>query len=123
MFVTRPIGKAAHTHKEIHETPIEEKESYRWVQSFAKTIELSPKNIQVVTVCDREADIYEMFVMGQAQQASLLVRASEDRALAEDATKHLWASIEQKSIQGEITLEICGNKKRQERQASATLAP
>ncbi len=68
----RKIGEASHTLQELHKLPIEQKESNRWLQSLEKTIELTPENVQVVTVCAREANIYEMFVLGQEWQASLL---------------------------------------------------
>jgi len=78
-FVERPLGEPAHTPSALRKQPIEDKESYRWLQAFEKTIELTPAGVQVVTVCDREADIYEMFVMAADRQASLLVRADADR--------------------------------------------
>jgi len=121
MFITRPIGEAAHTNQQSKKMPIEEKESYRWLQSFDATIQVSPKNTQVVTVCDREGDIYEMFVMAQEKQASLLVRASENRALVADEMKYLWAKIEQKPIQGELVVQIHSNQKRQGRQANVSI--
>jgi len=68
-FFERPIGAAAHTAAELQKLPIEEKESYRWIEAFQQTIELTPKGVQVVTVRYREADIYEMFVMAQEQHA------------------------------------------------------
>ena len=120
-FLERPIGEPAHTPSEARKQPIEEKESYRWVQAFEKTIELSPAGVQVVTVCDREADIYEMFVLGQERQASLLVRADDDRCLQDDETKHLWSKVEQQPVQGELNVQITGNDRRKERQATVTL--
>ena len=44
--------------------PIEEKESYRRLQAFEQTLALAPPGVEVITVCDREADIYEMWVSG-----------------------------------------------------------
>src|SRR3990172_4180599 len=54
-YLERPLGEPAHTPSEARMQPIEEKESYRWLQAFEKTIELAPEGVQVVTVCDREA--------------------------------------------------------------------
>jgi hypothetical protein len=120
-FLERPLGKPAHTPSEARKQPIEEKESYRWVQAFEKTIALSPAGVQVVTVCDREADIYEMFVMAKERQASLLVRAADDRCLQDDEPEHLWSKAEQQPVQGELSVEITGNDRRKERQATVTL--
>jgi hypothetical protein len=75
--------------------PIEEKESYRWLQAFEQTLALVPSDVHVVTVCDREADIYEMFVLAQEKVADLLVRAANDRRLAEPEVDKLWSKVEQ----------------------------
>jgi hypothetical protein len=120
-FVERPLGAPAHTPSELRKQPIEDKESYRWLQAFDKTIELTPEGIQVVTVCDREADIYEMFVMAAERQASLLVRADADRCLQDDEVKHLWPKVAQQPVQGELKVLITGNDNRKERQATVSL--
>jgi hypothetical protein len=119
-FFERPIGAAAHTAAELQKSPIEEKESYRWLEAFQHTIELTPEGVQVVTVCDREADIYEMFVMAQEQRANLLVRAKTDRRLDEE-TKHLWAKVESQKKTGELAVDIVGNDKREARQATVSV--
>jgi len=119
-FLERPIGEAAHTAAELHKLPIEEKESYRWIEAFQQTIALTPEGVQVVTVCDREADIYEMFVMAQEQHADLLVRANTDRRLDEE-TKKLWAKVESQKKAGKLTVDIVGNDKREARQATVSI--
>ena len=119
-FLERPIGEAAHTSVKGQKLPIEEKESYRWVEAFQQTIALRPAGVQVVSVCDREADFYEMFVLAQEQQADLLVRANTDRRLDEEG-KHLWAELEGQKKAGEITVEVVGNDKRAARQATVSV--
>ena len=81
-FFTRAEGEPSHQPNEVRRLPIEEKESYKWLQAFEQTLELAPAGVDVVTVCDREADIYEMFALAQEKEAKLLVRASTDRTLA-----------------------------------------
>lgn len=120
-FFTRPIGEASHTPNEMRKLPIEEKESYRWLEAFEKTIALAPEPTRVVTVCDREADLYEMFVLAQERQAPLLVRASDNRCLAEAESKHLWDKAERQPVRGELTVQITGNQDRQERQATVSI--
>ena len=74
-----------------------------------------------MTVCDREADIYEMFVMAEERQAALLVRADDNCCLQEEEVKHLWPKVEQQPVQGELTVLITGNDQRKERQATVSL--
>jgi hypothetical protein len=78
-FFTRPIGEPSHTPAECRKLPIEDKESYRWLQAFKQIIALTPPDREVITVCDAEADIYEIFTLAQEQSAPLLVRASSNR--------------------------------------------
>jgi hypothetical protein len=120
-FVERPLGAPAHTPNAMRKLPIEDKESYRWLQAFEKTIALTPDGVQVVTVCDREADIYEMFVMAAERQAALLVRADADRCLQDDEVKHLWPKVAQQPVQGELNVLITGNDKRKARQATVAI--
>ena len=119
-FFERPMGAASHTALELQKLPIEEKESYRWIKAFQQTIALTPEGVQVVTVCDREGDFYEMFVMAYEHHADLLVRANADRRLDEEA-KFLWAKAESQSKAGDLTIDIVGNDKRKARQATVSV--
>ena len=56
-----------------------------------------------------------MFVLAQERQASLLVRADDDRCLQGDETEHLWSKVERQVVQGELSVQITGNDRRKER--------
>jgi hypothetical protein len=120
-FFSRPIGEPAHTPAELQRLPIEQKESYRWLEAFEQTLALAPAGVEVVTVCDREADIYEMFALAEEKQARLVIRASADRALVEKDTRKLWAKVEQQPLAGQVTLQITGNHQRPARQATVSV--
>ena len=47
----------ARTHESKKVRLLEEKESYRWVQTLGKIAEAVPGGIHIVTVCDREGDM------------------------------------------------------------------
>jgi hypothetical protein len=66
--------------------PIEEKESFRWLEAYddAATIAAQITETRVVSVTDREGDMFELFDRrrgDQGQKAHLLVRAKWDRVL------------------------------------------
>ncbi len=72
--------------------PIEEKESYRWVEMLRQAREEAERcpTTQFISVADSEADIYEVLVEGstQPENAAWIVRACQDRALlCEDGEK------------------------------------
>jgi Transposase DNA-binding/Transposase Tn5 dimerisation domain len=120
-FFTRPIGEPAHTPQEAHKLPVEDKESYRWLEALEHTLACLPEGVQAVTICDREGDIYELFALADHRQAGLLVRAKIDRCLAEKPFQHLWDKVEHRRRVGELTVEITGNQKRPSRQATVSL--
>ncbi|MFZ2654597.1 MAG: IS4 family transposase [Victivallales bacterium] len=99
-------------------TPIEDKESYRWLQSLKNTKEITG-DIQVVTVCDREADIYELFMLSDNIKSPVLVRANVDRAInrssryAEKDVVKLWAHMDNQPEAGTITVDIPARRETQ----------
>ncbi len=84
------------TKEERKKLPIEEKESYRWLQSVEATQKAVDQETHIITVADREADIFELFVLPRADNMDLLIRATQDRCVqVEDPKmKKLWESVE-----------------------------
>src|SRR5271157_2829004 len=85
------------------ELPIEEKESMKWLKSFQQVAEVQRRTpcTRLVSVGDREADIYELFQLALAEENApwLLVRADRDR-LREDGQEHLWPWLAQQAVAG-----------------------
>lgn len=65
--------------------PIEEKESYRWVETLRRTAEEARPcpSTQVICLADSEADIYELLAEGtvHSRRVDWIVRACQNRAL------------------------------------------
>lgn len=116
-FFTRPENEPSHTPNECRKQPIEEKESYRWLKALEQTITLSPGSVRTVTVCDREADIYDMVALAEEKKAPLLVRASHDRTVLEAAEKKLRATVARQASRGALTLQLPATEKRPAREA------
>lgn len=70
--------------------PIEEKESFRWLEGYRRTCEQAQSHPQktFVYIADREADIYELFAEHHQRQGAdepvseLLIRATRERNLS-----------------------------------------
>ena len=61
---------------------IEDKESMRWIDSLKNSNNHPELNhVQLVTVCDRGADIYDLFEVASVDQSPFLVRARQDRTV------------------------------------------
>jgi Transposase DDE domain len=69
----------------------EEKESARWAAGHKAAAERLSEAASLIMVSDRESDIYEVFVERPAG-ADLIVRAAQDRCLADDDGK-LFAAV------------------------------
>jgi hypothetical protein len=69
--------------------PIEQKESFRWLEGFRHTRALAQQCPGVTCVCvaDSEADIYELFVedRGTANPIQFVVRLCQERSVVTDA--------------------------------------
>jgi hypothetical protein len=66
-----------------HARAIEDKESQRWIDAARASWETLAEASMVTQVCDREGDIYELFAEPRGANHHLLVRAAQDRGLAD----------------------------------------
>jgi hypothetical protein len=105
------------TPAELRKRPIEEKESYKWLQSLQQTVNLTPEGVQMVSVCDREADIYELFIEATNLKTGLLVRATHDRVLMKQELGKLRACVEAASIAGHLKVHVPARDGEPERDA------
>ena len=104
--------------------PVEETEALRWLTSYQQTARLQAllAETRLVSVADREADLYELFA--QAQQTpngpDLLIRANRSRARrvdADEALPLLWDHVKAQPEAGTIELHIPGKGGRKARTA------
>ena len=88
-------------HHQRKQRPIEQKESFKWLKSFqqAAVAQRECPDTMVVSVGDREADIYELFdlALKDGSGPKLLVRAEHDRLLT-DGQGHLWPMVASQSL-------------------------
>lgn len=103
-----------------HELPLEAKESVRWLRSLEAVAQVQDQcpHTRLVSVGDREADIYELFVWAQAEpgRPALLVRAERDRVLAE-GHGHLWEQVAGQPLAGNLELKVPRRGSQPARQA------
>lgn len=89
--------------------PFEEKESYRWYEAMQATNRADTGDTRVITVGDREADIYELFHYGQEYDSEFVIRAAWDRRLDQghsSVKKYLWGYIAKQAVLGTMQLNI-----------------
>lgn len=79
--------------------PIEEKESYRWLENLRQSTELFSDPERCVHIGDRESDIYELFCTAQDVGTHFLVRTCVDR-LAGDGGHTIAQEMEEVKLKG-----------------------
>jgi hypothetical protein len=94
---------------QCHRKPTAEKESAKWLRSLAALQEVAVQTPQTrwVFVADREADLYDLFVMaaGSPPNLALLVRARHDRRLPRTETS-LFGRLAQAPLAGRIQVQV-----------------
>jgi len=73
--------KVASTKRERQGRLFEDKESYRWKESFDAIKQKIGQTSNVIDICDREADVYEYLAYHKENDHRFVVRAKENRKL------------------------------------------
>lgn len=127
---SRPVDQPSKTAAECKKQPIEEKESYKWIQAFEQTLTLTGDKTETLTICDREADIYEMFVLAKEKNAKLLIRSNVDRLLMNESERKLRTQVQNSPLAGHLKVNISKSATQPKRDAvlsvrytSVTLKP
>lgn len=87
--------------------PIAAKESQKWLASLEATAQLQAElpQVRLVSVADREADVFDFFVKAQELGLHLLVRAVRNRRVLQPE-KYLWDYLETVPPSDHLTLEV-----------------
>lgn len=99
--------------------PVAEKESYKWIESSAKSKQVLDKAREVIIIQDREGDIYEQFCLIPDNRTHLLIRAKANRILADKG--RLFEHLAQLPVQGCYELHLEGDKRKGIRKRTATI--
>jgi len=128
-----------HKRLQAKSKPIEDKESFRWLEGYQQACALRRQiDSQVVSLSDSEGDIYECFLAwtdtSAGPTADFIVRACQNRCVAatdglyeKDVTTLLWEAAEKAPVYGRRQIEVCarpaltgdGSQRRQARSARA----
>lgn len=95
-----------------------DKESQKWLSALKATDSIIPPSVQVVTIADREADIYDLFACSRRPGSEFLIRASQNRCL-DSSQEHLWETMASQPSQGKMTVQV--NRSATQAQRTATL--
>jgi hypothetical protein len=87
--------------------PIQDKESVKWLEGIGHlaTLKAHCPDTQIVGVCDREGDVYDVFVAERPTGVDWLVRASRNRGVAHPQ-KYLWETLAAAPVLGDTELLV-----------------
>lgn len=92
-----------------HQAPIEAKESFKWLKSYRAVAAVQARltHTVLVSVGDREADVYELFRDAQShpQGPKLLIRAKHNRQLLNEQAR-LWQTLQAQPLAGLQVLQV-----------------
>lgn len=115
-----PEAADENTHR--NDLPIEEKESYRWVQTYhdAVAVALQIPQTHLVCVGDRESDIFELFEQRRKQghRADILVRVQHNRCL-EGEEKKLFEYLRQGKPDGQASIAVPRQREKKDKPSEA----
>jgi hypothetical protein len=94
--------------------PIEEKESFRWLEGADQAASVCAGAAGVTVIADRESDIFEAFAL-RPERVELLVRAAHDRSLEDGQA--LFAAIDAQPEAGRAELDLPAKPGRPRRTA------
>jgi hypothetical protein len=106
------LGQRPHTR--LRET--KDKESQRWLTALQATEATVPAETEIVSIGDREADIYDLLVAPQRAGSHLLIRAAHNRRVTGEAG-YLWAALRAQPPAGALNLTLEAKAGRQARDA------
>ena len=92
----------SHESKKVR--PIAEKESFRWLETLERSTEDIPEGVTVITVCDREGDMYELFAKAQSLGEPFLIRIVQNRMTV--GNKRILEEIRKKRCGGRVEVSI-----------------
>ena len=101
---------------QARERPIAEKESHKWLSALRESVTMTPSEITLVTIADREADIFELLAEAAELDASYVIRAAQDRRVAGEVAL-LWAHMAMQEVAGEVTVDVAARPGKPARRA------
>ena len=97
------IGKRARR----KQLPISQKESQKWLTSLDAVYSARAEcpQTRLVSVGDREADVYDLLAAERPEGVELLIRASWDRCVSAPE-RYVWATVEAQPVVAQLLLQV-----------------
>jgi hypothetical protein len=98
---------------------LEEKESFRWVQSLETSTVGRTEGVKTITVCDREGDMYELLDAAESGGHLFLIRIAQNRMTMDN--KRILDAVRKKHCAGKAEVTIPRDSRRNLKEREAVL--
>jgi len=113
----RPENGADRFERKYKSQPIEDKESFKWIEIAEKSKEILKTAKSVTFIQDREGDIYEQFARIPTLNTHLLIRSRTTRNLTSGLD--LYTEVDSSPVVGQYTIEVpTDNRKNQNKRTA-----
>jgi hypothetical protein len=106
--------------RQYKKLPIEEKESYRWIEAAEQTKSLLKEANHITLISDRESDIYQCWDRIPDDKTDLIIRAHTDRSLFNQSST-VYQVLEKQEIAGSYSVKLKGDKRANQSKRTALL--
>ncbi|MGH8291672.1 MAG: IS4 family transposase [Steroidobacteraceae bacterium] len=122
IWARQPVPEEEHQEKieRLQVTPIEEKESFKWLRAMRETRSHALPRSKLILVADRESDFWELLTEARQEAEHFLIRARVDRKLVPEESEcceSIQEALACSEVLGHKTVSIPGNGKRKAREA------
>ena len=109
--------------KDCNRKPIEDKESFKWQRALVPIGQAAARcpNTRVVTLADREADIYEYLLDARTRGLDTVVRVREKLRSLDGEVLKLWPYMQTRPKAGTIELTVPRSGKQPARKAALSI--
>jgi len=98
------------TKHQLQKRSIEEKESYRWIESFNESVRSMPDNLDITVISDREGDIYEYMNAVISKKRYFLTRIAQNRITVDN--EKILDNIKKAESFGILSVKVPRNSKK-----------
>jgi Transposase DNA-binding/Transposase Tn5 dimerisation domain len=102
--------------------PISQKESQKWLHSLDAVFTARDccPHTRLVSVGDREADVYDVLAAGRPPGVELLIRAAWDRCVSAPQ-RYVWAAVEAQPVVTQLVVQVPRRRTQPAREATLAL--
>lgn len=124
-YWARPVREATlkEQEKRKYHTPAKKKESYKWTKALENTKNMLPEGTKIISVCDREADVFSFLSAHASMGASYVVRNRSTRNFisSEGEETNLETYLKNSPPKKKMVLKIPKKKQQKARKAKVEL--